>query len=312
MPLQSIISPSTIVGLGLINKDFVAVVPGWERDAKVAATHYFEQIGGPVPVALMAMARLGKGNYHFISVTGDDYDATNLAALLTTEEITPHFVRAARVATSRSLVLLDARNGSRTLANYAEELPSLQLTEEHKSPLVAAKLLHLDGRDLPASLEAAKIVRDAGGIVSLDLGTMRPGREELIALCDIVIASRKGAAGAFPDIADNPQEQVRRFLQIGVRVAGVTLGERGVVIGTKGMEPLHLAAHRVENVVDTCGAGDLFHGAFLWSYLRTKDMMASADFAQKAVAVRIQRYGNHAGLPRVAEIEAFSAQTVSD
>src|SRR5690349_17671529 len=72
-----------VVGLGLINKDFVAVVPSWERDEKVNATAYFEQVGGPVPVALMAMARLGMATPpFFLGVVGADRDGGDLTGLL--------------------------------------------------------------------------------------------------------------------------------------------------------------------------------------------------------------------------------------
>ena len=46
----------SVVGLGLVNKDFVAQVPAWERDQKAVASAYFEQVGGPVPVAMRKIA----------------------------------------------------------------------------------------------------------------------------------------------------------------------------------------------------------------------------------------------------------------
>ena len=58
-----------IVGFGLVNKDIVAVVPAWERGSKARATRTFEQIGGPVPVALTAVAKLGgSANLRYFTV----------------------------------------------------------------------------------------------------------------------------------------------------------------------------------------------------------------------------------------------------
>jgi sugar/nucleoside kinase (ribokinase family) len=296
-----------VVGLGLINKDFVAVVPAWERDEKVTAVAYFEQVGGPVPVALTAMARLGLATSPvFLGVVGDDRDADDLARLLEADGVNANNLnRAEDIVTSRSLVFVDRRDGSRTLANYAENLPSLSFSPDSERLLSTARLLHLDGRDLSGGLWAAEIVRANGGTVSLDLGTMRPGREALISQCDIVLASRKGGAGAFPEAADDPVEQVRRFLAMGVRIAGVTRAHEGVVIGTAEMEPVHLPAYPVAKVVDTCGAGDMFHGAYLWAYLSKQGPVACADFAQAAVALRIQAMGNRAGQPTQAMVAAF-------
>lgn len=302
-----------IVGLGHVNRDLVAVVPHLQPGEKVAATAYFEQVGGPVPVALATMARLGLPEPPlFLGVIGDDPEGRQIAAELTEAGVdTSGFHYATGVATSRSLVLIDSRDGSRTLANYAEILPPLSLTPSHRDLLSLARLLHLDGRDLPASLEAARIVRAAGGIVSLDLGTMRPGREELVALCDIVIASKKGAAGAFPEIADNPAEQTARFLQMGARIAGVTVGEHGVYFQEKDGPPRHIPAFPTPEAVDTCGAGDIFHGAFLWAISAGYDTSEVIRFAAAAAALRVRRYGNREGMPTRENVNRLALRSPS-
>lgn len=294
-----------VVGFGLVNKDYVAFVPAWERDQKTTATHYFEQVGGPVPVALQTIARLGTTRpVSLLGVVGDDRDGEDIAQLLGETGVQAGLVTRAApgVMTGKSLVILDARDGSRTLASVASHLPPMTFTAEQEAWLSRAALLHLDGRDLEASLRAAEIVKGRGGIVSLDLGTMRPDRERLFPWCDIILASRRGGAGAFP-AATTPTEQVRRFLDAGARIAGVTLAAGGVVIGERGSgEPVPLPAYSVANVVDTCGAGDTFHGAFLWAHLRGESAVACANFAQAATAVRITRRGNQAGLPRLDEV----------
>lgn len=299
-----------VVGLGLANRDVVAVVPSWERDEKVVASALFEQTGGPVPVALHAIARLGSPlPLHFLGVLGNDRDGEEICRDLQASNIeTGSCIQAPGVTTSKSLVFLDDRDGTRTLANYAEKLPPLVLSTKHEALLRRARLLHTDGRDLPAALRAAWLVNAAGGTVSLDLGTMRPRRMELVDQCEIVIASRKGGAGAFRDAADDPTEQVRRLLESGPRIAGVTLGPDGVVIGVRGGGIRHLPAYPVAHVRDTCGAGDTFHGAFLWAYLAGQGVFEAADFAQAAAALRIGSMGNQAGLPTHEQVHAFQTR----
>lgn len=295
-----------VAGFGLINKDFIAVVPSWEHDTKVRATHYFEQVGGPVPVALTVVAKLGGLSCVHLGVVGDDRDADDLGRYLDEQGVSPDLFRAPGVLTSRSLVLLDTRDGSRTLANYAEELPALPFTDAHAELLSQVSLLHIDGRDLAGALHAASLVKAAGGTVSFDLGTMRPGREALFPLCDIVLASKGGGAGAFPQHADDPAAQVRGFLDAGVKIAGVTLAEKGVMIATQEQpEPAFLPAFPVEKVVDTCGAGDVFHGAFCWAHTTGMPAHEAANFAQATVALRIQQYGNRAGIPTREAVESF-------
>ncbi len=298
-----------VAGIGIVGLDHVAVTDRWERDTKSTANHYFEQVGGPVPVALMAMSRLGMAEPPcFRGIVGrDEAGKTVLRDLKNAGIEVSSIRRVSRGVTGRSLVVLNRGDGTRSLTNF----PGEAMLDTTQNPFLAGAesgLLHLDGRELPLALRVAEKVRGGGGKVSLDLGTMRPGRAKLLPYCDIVIASKIGGAGAFPDDADDPIEQTKRFLDGGATVAGVTLGAGGVVIGCRdenGGVPVHLPAFPVENVVDTCGAGDLFHGAFLWAYREGKSVIESATFAQAAVALRIQHYGNVAGQPTREQVEAF-------
>jgi len=299
-----------VAGLGLVNKDFVAVAESVERDGKANAQHYFEQVGGPVPVALTAMARLGLDSRPaFLGVIGADHHGEHLAALLEEDGVDALPLKR-EGTTSKSLVLLDARDGSRTLANWSGGLPPLlPFAPAQAAALQGAGLLHVDGRDLDACVAAAEVVRAGGGRVSIDLGTMRPGREALLARCDLILSSRKGGAGAFPDAAGDPLEQVRRFLSMGAEAAGVTLAHEGVAVGSQDMAgPVRLRAFVPPGpVVDTCGAGDTFHGAFVWAYRSGRSAVEAADFAQAAVCLKITRLGNRAGLPTLADVKAFLA-----
>ena len=56
----------------------------------------------------------------------------------------------------------------------------------------------------------------------------------------------------------------------GCRVGGITLGERGMVWFDEGGREHEMPALPVpkERIIDTNGAGDIFHGAYVYSYLR--------------------------------------------
>ncbi|MBV8851635.1 MAG: sugar kinase, partial [Methylobacteriaceae bacterium] len=59
-----------------------------------------------------------------------------------------------------------------------------------------------------------------------------------------------------------------------------------------------------EAVVDTSGAGDVFHGAYVASYLDHPDApwRVHFEFARAASAFKIQHLGNEKGLPTRADI----------
>jgi len=62
-----------------------------------------------------------------------------------------------------------------------------------------------------------------------------------------------------------------------------------------------------QQILDTSGAGDVFHGAYVYSYLanRGKTWDEHFRFARAAAVHKIQHLGNEAGLPTLAEIEAM-------
>ncbi len=63
-----------------------------------------------------------------------------------------------------------------------------------------------------------------------------------------------------------------------------------------------------DRVIDTSGAGDVFHGAYIYSYLTDpkKKWEEHFDFAQRAAAFKIQHLGNEAGLPALEDIRALA------
>jgi sugar/nucleoside kinase (ribokinase family) len=60
-------------------------------------------------------------------------------------------------------------------------------------------------------------------------------------------------------------------------------------------------------IIDTSGAGDVFHGAYINAYLRNPS--GSWDehftFARAASTYKIQHLGNEAGLPTIADIDTI-------
>ena len=292
------------VGFGLVNHDTVACAENIALDSKVRASAFFEQVGGPVPVALQCAVRLGGIRATHLGVVGADTVGDDIERRLEATGVNASLQRTGSES-SRSLVLLDMVNGTRIVANHADGLPRFTFDDAALAILKSADLLHLDGRDVAGSLTAAQ---NTNGIVSLDLGTMRSGLEEIFCHCHLILASRKGGAGAFPKYSHQPAAQVQAFLDAGATVAAVTLGADGLALGWRGGPPPALIAPRMPPLVlDTCGAGDAFHGAFCSAYAQGASPQEAADFAQAVVCVRIGRLGNERGLPTSEEVSGFRA-----
>jgi ribokinase len=83
----------------------------------------------------------------------------------------------------------------------------------------------------------------------------------------------------------------------------ITRGERGSVTRTVDAA-FCTPAFRVP-VVDTTGAGDVFHGAYLFGLLQGWELDAVAEFASASAALKCTKLGGRAGIPRRTEVVDF-------
>jgi sugar/nucleoside kinase (ribokinase family) len=104
----------------------------------------------------------------------------------------------------------------------------------------------------------------------------------------------------------SPRAMLDYLKSRGCRIGGVTLGERGLVWYDETGVVREVPALKVPaaRVIDTNGAGDVFHGAYVYSYLSdpSKSWQEHFAFAQAASTHKIQHLGNEAGLPTLADI----------
>ena len=104
-------------------------------------------------------------------------------------------------------------------------------------------------------------------------------------------------------VNDELREACRAIREMGAKCVVVTLGERGLVY-FDGETFGELPAFEVE-VVDTTGAGDVFHGAFCYGLAQGFPLQENLRFAAAAAALKCRRIGGRAGIPRRAEVDAF-------
>lgn len=181
--------------------------------------------------------------------------------------------------------------------------------------IAAAKILHVSGISMAISpsaadavLEAIRVARDAGTLVSFDtnlrlrlwpLARAQAMTHAAMALCDIALPGLDDArqlAGL-----DDPDAIADFYLGLGARIVALTLGAQGCLVATAG-ERRRVPGIGVE-AVDATGAGDTFDGNFLAEYLRTGDPFEAARYANAAAALSTTGYGAVAPMPMRADVE---------
>lgn len=116
------------------------------------------------------------------------------------------------------------------------------------------------------------------------------------------IASKRAAVEFTGETA--PEASCRKLLEFGPEVVGVTLGEEGSIFMTRKGEFLRQGAFKVQ-VVDTTGAGDVFHGAFCFGLVQRWELPKIVEFSSAVSALKCRRLGGRAGIPSLGEVEDF-------
>jgi len=94
-----------------------------------------------------------------------------------------------------------------------------------------------------------------------------------------------------------------KIYEYGPEWAVVTLGARGSV-AYDGQKFFAQKSFKV-GVVDTTGAGDVYHGAFAYKYLSCKDLAGIMRFSSAVAALKCRKLGGRNGIPQLKEVEEF-------
>jgi ribokinase len=292
------------IGIGLCVRDVSVLLDRYPSpDEKMKARELHESGGGPAPTALVTLARLGRRTALSATV-GEDAVGRFLLEGLRRENVDVSAVAVRPDFVSPTSVIL-VENGRRTILEPPRGIDfPLDWNDVRKLPLESASALLIDARVVEVQTRAARIVRGAGGLVVLDCGHPRAGVDELIAESDIAIFAHTYPAalyGADADVQTFLVSVREKLPHSGPAIAGVTLGPRGCAMLSREGGFFQLEAPPVQ-AVDTTGAGDVFHGAFLHAFLKTGSVEASARFANAAAARKCEGMTGRAPIPPEEEI----------
>ena len=307
---QSEMQTLDALGIGVAVRDItVRLDPFPDADAKVRARDLAESGGGPIPTALVTLARLGRA-CALAGVVPDDATGRFIVEGLHREGVdTTGVVRRADSA-STSVILVESDGRRRVCEWRQSDLPYGPEDLMHVAPMLdRSRFLLIDSRLPDVQMEAARRVRHAGGMVVLDCGHPRPGVDEILRQCDIAIFSHsypRSLHGNGFDATGFVRELRGKMAPDGRRIAGLTLGEDGCLIAEGTGDPTHVPGHRVE-AVDTTGAGDVFHGAFVHELLGGASALDAARFANTAAALKCRGLTGRAPLPEEQEIRRIAA-----
>ncbi len=300
-----------IVGLGLATQDILALTPRLPNSDDCFPIPSLEmQGGGPVATALVTAARLG-ARCRYIGPFASDPTGQMIREELMRYglDISNCPLRNEGVS-SASVILVEKDSGKRSILFQKSTTAELAASELQPEWIQDARILHLDGFYGEAAQAAAEIAHQSQVLVSLDGGageSMWEDLEGVLALVDIMVVARKFAeqVTGSDDLLDAGMLLLEKYHP---QQVVITDGENGSWYWDANMH-FHQPAFLVD-VVDTTGAGDTFHGAYLFACLQPHWKPAfRLKFASAVAALKCLQIGGRKGIPTLEETTAFIART---
>ena len=258
--------------------------------------------GGQVATAAVLCARFGL-KVRYVGRVGDDADGRFMMDLLSREGLDLSCVEVVAGGESQTACILVDPLGERTILWNRDPKLLSRPGEIQPESIQVGEILHLDSHDQVGAIQAARLAREVGMKVSLDIDKIQPEVEQLLELVDFLIPTLSFVQ-AYTGLTDSEQA----LLQLDRSVPGflaATAGSRGCLAVWEGQ--VHEVPGFAVEPTDTTGAGDVFHGAFVYALFQKWSVRQSLLFANAAAAISTTRLGSQGGIPSLAEVEALLA-----
>lgn len=291
-----------VVSVGCVAWDLIARIPAFPvENGRARILELFEGVGGPAAVAAVVLGRLGE-TVRLVGRVGTDAPGRRVLEALPRFPLLSADVEAEEGLSSQfSLVLSAVDRGTRTIV-------SRRRSDTPMPPLPPdAGWVHADDVYPAWVRAAAREARRRGLPLSLDVGHLPA--EEIRSLleeapgAEAIVDEERGAA-----VDPDPVRACRRMLDWGAKVAVVTLGPRGAVGGDR--EGVYRCPAVPVQVQDSTGAGDVYHGVYVWARRRGAAVPEAMRLAAAGAALSCEGFGG-LGRPFTREEMLAAAQSLA-
>lgn len=238
----------------------------------------------------------------YIGRVGDDYAAELHRKEFARAGVETHLISVPGCPSQAAYILIDGSSGERTILWRRDPRLAIRPEDLQRDLITSARALHVDAHDTEAAAAAAQWARGASLPVTADVDTIYPGIEVLLENVDYVIASQ-----SFPSrfTSEGDLEKALPFISVrfGNRATVATLGRDGALAWSPAERRFFYSPAFQVEVRDTTGAGDIFHGAFVYAMLQNWPMPRILDFCCAAAALNCTAVGARAGIRPLGEIE---------
>ncbi len=259
-------------------------------------------LGATVAYSSVALGRLG-ARVGIVTNVGTDIPESLLAPIIESGVDTRGLHRSGKFPTTTTLLEYDPEGFK--VIRYLKKAPRIRF-DDIPDAYLSAEMAFFCAVDFDVSAETVRKVKSTGITTAADLGGFggaHTSKEEMKEFAnnrsrilrsyteniDIGKASLEDCYHLFGDSGLTEERALEQLLDSGIKIAVMTLGERGAVIASsEGTTRIPAAPARV---IDTTGAGDVFMAAFLLEYLNTGDLYKAGLFAGSTASLLIEKSG---------------------
>ena len=275
-----------------------------KKPIKLVARGLEKRLGGPAAVASFAVNILGESS-ELVSRFGDDDAADFLQSELNQYNINFKKSITVKDALSSQSHIFEDKHGERMLAVFNEKklldekiLPNFNFTNK--------QTYLIDTHWIEAAHYVAKNTYNHGikCVADLDNFTKSKAVDETINYSSHPIFSETGLMQYTND--NSVIDSLKNLYKSNNKFYAVTLGSKGVYWIDNG-RVFHCSAPKIK-VVETNGAGDVFHGAFARFIHANKTIQESIELATATASLKCSRSGGIRSIPDYNELIKFSSQ----
>ena len=294
-----------VVGVGINATDTIIRLPHFPKsDTKVEILSAETKPGGQVASAMIACRKWGL-SARYVGKIGDDAAGQVHVDEMKRAGIDAHWIIVPGSMSQSSYILVEEQSGERTVLWKRDSSIALRPADLKREWIAGARALLVDGHDTDAAAQAARWAREEGIPVVGDFDNRYPGVEALLEFVDYAVTSKD-----FPERLTGEKDLLRSLPEIArrfeCRLTAATIGLRGVLAWNGNRFTLS-PGFRVQ-AVDTTGAGDIFHGAFLYALTRGWPLEEMLEFSNAAAALNCTAAGARGKIGTLDDLARLRAE----
>jgi len=271
------------LGLATLDLIYLAQQPPGENQ-KVVASDCTIAAGGPAANAAVTFSALGDAAV-LAAVLG-----THAIAQLIRADLAEYNVRIIDLQPGRSdsppvsSIIVTQGTGGRSVISINATKSQVDSQTINQDILTSVNIVLIDGHQIPASTEIAKLAKSKNIPIVLDAGSWKPGLDEILPFVEWAVCSDN----FHPPNCDNSEQVFAYLSAAGIPHIAITRDEKPILYLSNGKYG-SLEIPQIQ-ATDTLGAGDIFHGAFC-HYILQNHFIDSLSAATKVASHSCKFFG---------------------